>query len=74
MVFRHQELLHPRWHAVFTVARSPSLHRAHCTYTHLSDTVQTVYKLPSLPNKTFTQIGVLRIVDWIFIVGAQGWW
>jgi len=39
--------------------------------------VQTVYELPLLPNNTavkyFRQIGAVRSVDWIFIVGAPIW-
>ena len=46
-----------------------------CIYTHIC--VQTVYELPLLHNNTavklFTQIGAVRIVDWIFIVGAPAW-
>jgi len=46
-------------------------------HTHISDTVQTVYELPLVPSNTatkhFTQIGAVRSVDWLFIVGAPVW-
>jgi hypothetical protein len=58
-------------------ARPLSPYCEHYVYTHISDCVQTVYELPLLPNNTavklFTQIGAVRIVDWIFIVGAPVW-
>jgi len=46
-------------------------------YIHISDCVQTVYELPLLQNNTAvklcTQIGAVRSVDWIFIVGGPAW-
>jgi hypothetical protein len=48
-------------------------------YKHISDSVQTVYGLPLLPNNNASEIflhksGALRSVDWIFIIGAPAWW
>jgi hypothetical protein len=45
---------------------------------HISDCVETVYKLPLLPNETASEIflhksGAVRSVDWIFIIGAPAW-
>jgi hypothetical protein len=41
----------------------------------MSDCVETVYKLPLLPNNIASEIflqksGAVRSVDWIFIIGA----
>jgi hypothetical protein len=49
-----------------------------CVYIHLPDCEETVYELPSLPNNTASETflhkpGVLRSVDWIFIIGAPAW-
>ena len=49
-----------------------------CIYTLISDTVQTVYELPLLPNNTASETflhksGAVRNVDWIFIIGSPVW-
>jgi len=48
-----------------------------CTYIHISDCVQTVCELPLLLHNTavkfYGQIGAVRSVDRIFIVGAPAW-
>jgi hypothetical protein len=49
-----------------------------CAYVHISDYVETVHKLPLLPNyiasETFLhKSGVVRNAYWIFIVGAPAW-
>ena len=45
------------------------------TCIHIPDCVQTVYKLPLLPNSTAIETflhksGAVRSVDWIFLAGA----
>ena len=49
-----------------------------CIYTHIRYTLDIVYELPLLPNKTATEIllyktGAVRSVDWIFIIGEPAW-
>ena len=49
-----------------------------CVYIHISDCVDTVYKLPLLPNSTANETflhnsGVEWSVDWIFIIRAPDW-
>jgi len=57
--------------------RPPFLYCEQCVYIDISDTVQTVYELPLLPNniavKRFTQIVAVRSVDWIFVVVVLVW-
>jgi len=49
-----------------------------CVYIHISDCEETVCELPLLPNNTASETflhkpGVLRSVDWIFIIGVPAW-
>jgi len=45
---------------------------------HISESVETVYELPLLPNKTLSKtflhkLEAERSVDWIFIAGVPVW-
>ena len=47
-------------------------------YKHVSDSVQTVYELPLLPNNTSNETslhksGAVRSFYWIFIIGVPAW-
>jgi len=49
------------------------------THTHTSDCVEIVQKLPLLPNNIASEmflhnLGAVRRVDCIFILGAPTWW
>jgi len=76
------------WHAAFNAVpfffifyfypTSVSILGRICSYVHISDYVETVHKLPLLPNyiasETFLhKSGVVRNAYWIFIVGAPAW-
>jgi len=45
---------------------------------HISDSIETVYELPLLPNNTASETflhksGEVRSVDWIFVIGVPAW-
>jgi len=67
-------------HSFVFVLPNPGLYivKNMCIYTHISDFVETVYELPSLPDNTACETflhksGSVRKCDLIFIIGVPAW-